>query len=65
MPQGQYKIRLSNSLGQVLLVEDIVHTGGSATRDITIIKRMANGIYKLEIINADGNITIIKIIKQS
>ncbi len=65
MPQGQYKIRLSNSLGQVLLVEDIVHTGGSATRDITIIKRMANGIYKLEIFNTEGKITIIKVIKQS
>ncbi len=60
-PSGIYKIKLHNSVGQVLLSKNITHTEGSSKESINC-ENLPKGIYQLEVNKPDGNETGIKII---
>ncbi|MEP7110152.1 MAG: SprB repeat-containing protein, partial [Ferruginibacter sp.] len=64
MAPGKYKIRLLNHLGQLLLIKDIYHAGGSASEKIKLSKGIVKGIYDLEIINPDKRTTVISVVNQ-
>lgn len=58
MDKGIYQIRLINSIGQVVFIHQLTHTGGNATQTI-VMPNVAGGNYKLEIIQP-GNTRSIK-----
>lgn len=47
MPKGKYSVRLLNAAGQLMLTQQINHTGGSATETIHMENIIAKGIYQL------------------
>ena len=59
--RGIYHVDLVNSLGQVVFSKDIQHAGGSTTQHLQLDKKLANGIYQLQLIGKDVR-TAIKII---
>ncbi len=60
-PSGIYKIKLYNSVGQVLLSKNITHTEGSSKESINC-ENLAKGVYQLEVNKPDGNVEVIKIL---
>ncbi len=50
---GQYKIRLMNSVGNILLIKNIHHLSGVSNEKILLPKGIAKGIYRLEITKPD------------
>ncbi|MEO6734085.1 MAG: DUF2341 domain-containing protein [Ferruginibacter sp.] len=60
--KGNYRLRLTNQIGQELLTKKIAHAGGSVTNKILLPKDIATGIYHLEIINPDQSKKILRII---
>jgi len=61
-PQGKYRIRLLNPLGQVILAKEITYAGGNGSEDIKWDYKMAHGMYQLEIIKPDRSVHIIKVL---
>ncbi len=64
LPSGNYKTRLLNSFGQVVLIKIITHAVGNAIEKIALSKQIAKGIYNLEIINPDNGRTKISVVYQ-
>ncbi len=64
MPAGEYTVRLLNTIGQVLLVKEIQHSGGNATNVITEANTVVKGIYRLEVINPDKSKTSLNVLCQ-
>jgi hypothetical protein len=62
-PAGNYKIRLINTSGQVIIVKEINHVGGSSVETLQVKKNTATGIYQLEIIKPGGGKEVIKVRK--
>lgn len=60
---GKYKISLYNSSGQLLLVKEIIYTGGNSTQQIKYNNYTAHGVYYLEILKANTERQVIKLIK--
>jgi hypothetical protein len=60
-PAGNYKVRLLNSLGQVMVAKEINHRGGSSSQSVSFIKYTLKGIYHLEVINQVGEKNVIQI----
>jgi hypothetical protein len=56
MPEGKYKIRLLNKLGQLIVQKQITHAGGNATELIKWDYNLAHGMYQLEVTNPDGTV---------
>jgi Secretion system C-terminal sorting domain len=56
MPEGKYKIRLLDKLGQLIVQRQITHAGGNATELIKWDYNLAHGIYQLEVTQPDGSI---------
>jgi hypothetical protein len=52
---GNYEVRLTNLMGQVMLQKRIGHTGGSANIAITLPQAVTTGQYQVEILGADGS----------
>jgi hypothetical protein len=62
-PQGRYKIRLLNSLGQLTVASQIeLAGGGNATENIHWNYKTAHGIYQLEITRPDGSLEVINVL---
>jgi hypothetical protein len=57
LPKGNYKISLTNKLGQRILNEEIEHEGGFTNKKINLIKSLVSGVYQVSIIGAGINIT--------
>ena len=57
MDKGIYQIRLINSIGQVVFIHQLTHTGGSATQTV-MLGNIAAGNYQLEITNPDNSKTV-------
>ena len=64
MPAGQYKTRLLNSFGQLILSKTINYNRGNTINKIALSNEMAKGIYSLEITNPDNSKTIIGVVYQ-
>ena len=54
MLKGFYTLKLVNTIGQVLMLQQLKHNGGSTTQTVNIDKSIANGAYRLEIIKPDN-----------
>jgi hypothetical protein len=52
MDKGVYGLRLINSMGQVVFVQQLTHAGGNATLPV-LLSRVAAGTYQLEISKPD------------
>ena len=57
MKKGIYRLRLINTIGQVMMIEQLNHDGGNGTQTIRLGRNIVNGTYRLEIINPDNSIT--------
>ncbi|UAY50634.1 hypothetical protein [Ferruginibacter albus] len=62
MPAGQYQIRLLSSVGQVLVVKDIEHSGGNRWELISPVTNLSKGIYVLEVVKPDKTKTNLKLV---
>jgi hypothetical protein len=63
-PLGTYGVWLLNSLGEVIMVKNFSHTGGSKSEKIEKAgNNLPKGIYQLEVSKPDGNQEIIRILK--
>ena len=60
-PAGEYKIRLLNSFGTVIISKSIKHGGNGNTEKIQWNKKSPKGIYELEITRPDGIVQVISI----
>jgi hypothetical protein len=55
MPAGNYGVRLLSIIGQEIMNQQINHTGGSSTQQLSLSQSLAKGIYQLEIIKPDNS----------
>ena len=62
MQKGKYSVHLLNSSAQLVLSNNLDHSGGSAIFNITPDHRLAKGIYNLEIITTGKEKIILKVI---
>ena len=53
MPPGIYIVRLVNTSGQVVLTQQFIHDGFSATQNIKLGAGVTGGLYRMEIIQPD------------
>lgn len=53
-PAGCYNLTLYNSAGQAIVQQSLVYTGGSATMIFSPMKKLAAGIYMLNLSNGSG-----------
>lgn len=60
-PAGNYKVRLFNSLGQVIVEKEINHRGGSSSQSVSFNKYTIQGICHLEVVNLVGEKNVIQI----
>jgi hypothetical protein len=61
-PKGAYAVRLIDELGQVIIVKQIDHRGGSRTENLPVNKNMAHGNYHIEVTKPDYTKLNIKIL---
>ncbi|MES2430743.1 MAG: delta-60 repeat domain-containing protein [Bacteroidota bacterium] len=61
-PKGKYGIRLTNALGQQLLMESVQHNGGNSTESFTVPALVSKGIYHLEIVKPNGSKQLEKVV---
>jgi len=61
-PAGQYRIRLVNKAGQVIMSKQIKHAKGSSTETIELDKHSAHGIYQLDLTTPDGKTRNIEVL---
>lgn len=64
MVQGNYGVRLINSFGQTVLVDEFNHAGGTAAEKITLSKEFPKGLYSLQITKPDSSVENISIVNQ-
>jgi hypothetical protein len=60
---GKYIFRFYNSIGQLIVSNEIIYPGGSFLRTIPLQRSVANGVYLLQIIKPSGEKVFIKVIK--
>jgi hypothetical protein len=63
-PEGNYNVRLFNTLGQVILIKQMYHAEGTSIKTIKVSKNMVDGAYKLEITRPDKSTYNINVILQ-
>lgn len=56
MIKGVYKLRLINTIGQIIFLQQLNHNGGNASQTLMLNRGVVNGTYKLEIIKPDNTI---------
>ncbi|MEO6722659.1 MAG: T9SS type A sorting domain-containing protein [Ferruginibacter sp.] len=61
-PKGIYNISVTNSIGQVVLKEQIDHNGGSATQTINVPASLKTGSYQVEISCGDNIKNVMKVL---
>ncbi len=64
MPAGIYKLRLVNTIGQVLFTTSVNYSAGSAAQSIQLDNSIAKGVYTLEIIKDDQRLSSIDVYYQ-
>jgi hypothetical protein len=58
-PAGVYKIKLTNSIGQVIIISKIIHENNST--ETIPVPRLPKGVYHLEVIKPDGNVKLLSV----
>src|SRR5690606_22857078 len=61
-PSGNYKIRLLNPVGQVIMNKIVTHGLGNSIHAIDWDYKLARGLYQIEVTKPDGGVNIIKIV---
>lgn len=61
-PAGKYNTRLLSASGQLINSQQLIHTGGAATKIITPAQTLVSGAYQLEVISPDKKKSVIKVI---
>jgi hypothetical protein len=61
-PSGKYFVKIFNSVGQILLKKEMFHSGGNSLQTFDLAND-GNQIYYLQIINNNGEKTVLKILK--
>ncbi len=64
MPQGLYNVKMYNSIGQTVLVKQLIHPAGSASETILFDKKLSKGVYQLEVIQKEGKKESFKLVIQ-
>ncbi|MEO8853508.1 MAG: T9SS type A sorting domain-containing protein, partial [Ginsengibacter sp.] len=59
-PEGNYGVRLFNSIGQIIVSKKIAHAKGTSEETI-VCPNLAKGIYQLEVVKSDGSVEVIKV----
>ncbi|MDP4284580.1 MAG: T9SS type A sorting domain-containing protein [Bacteroidota bacterium] len=59
-PSGSFKVKLLNSVGQVMLTKQINHNGGSSSHLISTGQYLPHGIYQIEVIKPGGEKMVVK-----
>jgi hypothetical protein len=62
-PAGNYTVRLTNAIGQVMLTKMVAHTGGTASVAIAYPAAL-RGSYQLEVTQPDKKIKLVQLILQ-
>ena len=62
IPKGQYRIKVINAIGQVLLVNELNHPGGSAALVIPVNEGWARGAYHIELVGENYQSTALNFI---
>jgi len=57
LEKGRYMVRMINAGGQVMMQQQLVHGGGSATEQVTIPPGVSRGIYRIELRGANIQVT--------
>ena len=60
-PAGNYKVRLLNSLNQLMVSKEIIYGGGSSSQTIPFSKYAMHGVYHLEVITPGGKKNVMRI----
>ena len=61
-PQGNYKVRLLNAIGQAVYQSEFSYGGGSGAQVLLLPNSLAAGMYQLEIITPKGNMVTEKVV---
>ncbi|MEO7045715.1 MAG: T9SS type A sorting domain-containing protein, partial [Ferruginibacter sp.] len=61
-PEGKYKLRMLNKIGQVIVQKQITHAGGNSTQLLKWNYNLAHGMYQLEVTKPDGSIKNINVL---
>lgn len=64
LAEGKYNIRLINTLGQIMMVKQLIHGAGNSMETLTPNNKLTPGIYQLEITAPDQHISTMKVIVQ-
>lgn len=64
LPAGKYNLKLINSLGQVMMVQQINNAGGNSLEFLTPDSKLSSGIYQLEVTKPDKSSAKIKVVVQ-
>ena len=62
---GEYGVRLTNVLGQIVFSKQINHAGGSATQTVSLPKGLISGTYQMQVIAPDNKTQVQKVIINS
>lgn len=57
LPKGQYTLRVINATGQQIMTKQLQHNGGSVTQSIELPATVRAGMYNLQLIGGDVNLT--------
>ena len=61
LPKGKYKIRVINSIGEIMLNKTIEHLGASSTEPLSLAKNIPRGGYKLEVVYPNNDVTTVNL----
>ena len=61
-PSGNYKIRLLNQVGQVIVNKIVTHGLGNSIHPIDWDYKLARGMYQIEVTKPDGGVNLIKVV---
>jgi hypothetical protein len=62
MAAGNYTVHILNNSGQLIFSKLINHTEGSSTETITVGQSAGKGVYRMEVIHPDNNISNINVV---
>ena len=60
-PEGKYRIRLLNKLGQLIVQKQLTHSEGNGTGLIKWDYNLAHGMYQLEVTRPDGSMKVLNV----
>jgi len=62
---GSYHVQLMDNSGKLLLIANFNHSGGSAVKNISLLNKLSNGIYQMQITSPEKKNTVINVSVQN